>query len=221
MSRTIVLIMLLSWGILLNGQEKSANDYKKEAAEAYQVKDFQKGLEAFENAIRITESEGNLDTTLYYNAGICAYKTEDFSKASAYFARSVELGYKTCNALLFRANSLKKTEQYEEMESVCNEGISSCSNNKEKFNDILFGYYMKAGLDIFNNGARIQSAATGFQQSDAAKYDSEMERAKKEFSASLPYLQKAQNIDPSDANVLKALKSAYEILGMTDKAGSR
>lgn len=218
MKNLLLLAILLLGVTLLNAQDKSAKDYKIEAADAYGAKDYQTGLSSFEQAIKMYEADGKTDTTLYYNAAVCAYKVKDYEKSISYFDQAITLAYKSCKSYLYKANALKKLENYEEMEAVCNLGASKCPKYKNKYDEILFNYYLKAGLGIFNNAAKMQSDASELAQTDQKKYDAEMENVKDEFNRSLPLLEKAYDIKPDDENCNKALRQAYEILDMKAKA---
>jgi tetratricopeptide (TPR) repeat protein len=206
--------------VLLNAQEKSAKDYKIEAADAYKAKDFKKGLSSFEKAIALYEADGKTDTTLYFNAGICAMKIEDYQKSVTFFDRSVSLDYKSCKSLLYKATALKKLERYAEMEEVCNIGLKDCKEDSNDFNDLLFQYYLASGLDIFNAAAKKQAEITPLAKTDAEKYKAEMEKVKADFTNSLPMLEKANKIYPTNEDCKKALKQAYELLEMKDKAAA-
>ncbi|MCD4735428.1 MAG: tetratricopeptide repeat protein, partial [Bacteroidales bacterium] len=183
-----VLLGVLTFVLVINfvvAQDKTAKDFKIEAAEAYNAKEYAKGLDAFEQSIRLYEANGATDTTLYFNAGVCAYKIKDYDKAVSHFSRSIDLQYKTCNSMLFKSNSLKKLEKYKKMEELCNKGINSCPKSKDKFSDILFNHYRKQGLAIYNGAAQIQSKAAPYIESDKARYDAEMGKAKIEFQRAL------------------------------------
>jgi len=220
--KKLLLISILMLGVtaLFAQEEKTARDYKVEGADAYGAKDYAKGLSSFEKAIELYEAEGKIDTSLYYNAAICAIKVDDYEKSVKYFDRSVELDYKPCKARLYKANALLKMEDGDKIEQACNEGLEKCPKYKKKFNEILFTNYMKQGLDIFNGAAKMQADVTPLATSNPDKYKEEMVKVKAEFNKSLPYLEKAHNIDPADANAKKALKQAYEILEMKDKAAA-
>ncbi len=218
MKRLLFAVILIFGVGSLYAQDKSARDYKIEAAEAYKAKDYQKGLDSFEKSIQLYEAEGKIDTTLYYNAAICAIKVQDYEKAANYFTRSMELDYKTCKAQLYKANALKKLDRNDEMEALCLDGVQNCPRYKSRFNELLFQHYLVAGLDIFNNAAKMQADITPLATSDPDKYKVEMEKVKAEFNRSLPLLEKAYELDPNDENVKKALKQAYEILDMQAKA---
>lgn len=219
--KKILLAIVFVAGIgALYAQDKSAKDYKVEAADAYKAKDYQTGLNSFEKAIQLYEADGKTDTTLYYNAAICAIKVKNYDKSVSYFDRSIELGYKACKSKLYRANALKGKGDMDAMETAANEGITSCPKYKGKFNDLLFAHYLKSGLDIFNDAAMKQSEITPLAQSDPDAYTAGMETVKAEFNRSLPMLEKAHSIDPADENCKKALKQAYELLDMQAKAAA-
>lgn len=213
MKRTLAVIL----GIILIGgnlfaQDKTARDYKIEGAEAYSAKDYAKALEAFENAIALYEKSGEIDTALYFNAGVCAYKVDNYEKAESLFETSVNLVYKPCKAMLFRTNSLRKLERYDEMEKVADKGVASCPKSADKFNDILFGYYMKEGLELYNDAAKVQADAVTYIESDNEKYKQKMARAKEGYQQAMPYLKKANNLDPANQSVSKAMQAAKQML---------
>jgi hypothetical protein len=218
----ITILLLLATGItfLTYAQEKTAKEYKIEGKNAADAKDFEKGYSSFVQAIKLYEANGKTDTTLYFNAGYCALKTSKYEESLPYFSRSIELGYKSCNAMLYKANALKELKRNTELEQVCTQGKSSCKENSDKFNELLFAYYLKSGLDIFNNAAKMQADITPLAKTDAEKYKSEMVKVKAEFTKSLPMLEKAHSLIPADENCKKALRQAYELLEMKDKAAA-
>lgn len=212
MKRVLLSIVLVLSVVLLNAQDKSAKDYKIEGADAYKAKDYQTGLNSFEQAIKLYEADGKTDTSLYFNAAICALKVKDYDKSISFFDRSIELDYKSCKSQYYKATVLKKRKDYATMETVCNDGIEKCSNYKDKMNDLLFQYYLKSGLDIFNGAAKMQADITPLASSEPDKYKAEMENVKAEFGKSLPMLEKAQAISPDDENCNKAIAQAKEIM---------
>ncbi len=214
-----ILLFPVIFGVAFaSAQEKSAKDYKIEGASAYEAKNYQKGLDSFEKAIKLYEAEQKVDTSLYYNAAVCAVKVENWDKAVGYFDQSIALDYKPCRSLLYKADVLKKQNKGDELEEICTSAPTKCPQYKNKFNKILFQYNLVAGLEIFNSAAKQQAAVTPLATSEPDKYKSEMEKVKAEFTKSLPYLEKAHKLDATDQNCVKALKQAYEVLDMKDKA---
>jgi tetratricopeptide (TPR) repeat protein len=221
MKKLFLLTCIFLGGVLLvNAQDKTAKEYKIEGAEAYKAKDFKKGLSSFEQAISLYEADGKTDTTLYFNAGICALKLEDYEKSIKMFDRSIGFEYKTCKSMLYKATSLKMLKRYTEMEEICTAGVTSCSENATDFNDLLFQYYLSSGLDIYNAAAKKQAEVTPLAKTDAEKYKAEMVKVKADMTNSLPMLEKANKINPANEDCKKALKQAYELLEMKDKAAA-
>lgn len=218
MKSLLISIILISSATFLFAQDKTGNDFKKEAGDFYKAEDFANALTAFESALNLFKAEGKIDTTSTYNAGVCAYKTKNYQKALTYFDESLKLGYKLCTAYLFKANSLNKLEKFAEMEAIVNEGSAKCPDTKDKLNDILFGYYKKTGLTAYNNASKIQSGAAQLAKTNPDKSKAEVEKAKKEYTKALPTLEKAYSLDPGNADVKTALKATYEVLEMKDKA---
>ncbi|MFU8842233.1 MAG: hypothetical protein ACNA7V_00340 [Bacteroidales bacterium] len=215
----LIFVVLLSFGVV-QAQDKSARDFKIEGADAYKEKDYKKALYSFEKAIGLYEADGIIDTTLYYNVGLCAIRLEDHEKSVTYFNRSMDLGYRICQAQLYVANSLRRLDRNEEMKSLAQDGVKKCPDLAGKFNELLFQYYLVSGLEIFNNAAKMQADITPFASTDPDRYLAEMETVKSEFTRSLPLLESAYELDPNDENCKKALRQAYEILDMPSKAAA-
>ena len=135
MKRFLFVITLSIIATSIFAQDKSAKEYKVEAAEAYKAKDYAKGLSSFEKAIQLYEADGKTDTTLYYNAAICALKQKEYDKSIGYFDRSVELGYKACKSNLYKATALKSLGKTDEMVALSEAGIEDCPKYKKKFNN--------------------------------------------------------------------------------------
>jgi hypothetical protein len=216
----LLTLVFLGGIVLLNAQTKTAKEYKIEGADAYKAKDYKKGLSSFEQAIALYEAEGKTDTTLYFNAGVCALKIEDYGKSIKLFDRSIGFKYKECKSMLYKASALKKLGRNSEMETICNSGVANCPENTAEFNDLLFQYYLSSGLDVFNAAAKKQAEITPFAKTDAEKYKAEMVKVKADFNSSLPMLEKANKINPTNEDCKKALKQAYELLEMKDKAAA-
>ncbi|TKG94342.1 tetratricopeptide repeat protein [Puteibacter caeruleilacunae] len=75
------------------------NDFTNMAIEAFNEKDFEKALVAFESILSIEElpvfQEDNAaaDTVIIYNAGLSAYNAKNWDKAVKYYTKAAELGY--------------------------------------------------------------------------------------------------------------------------------
>jgi tetratricopeptide (TPR) repeat protein len=220
MKKLLVIFVVVFSYTWAQSQDKSARDYKIEGADAYKERDFSRAISAFEKAIALYEAEGKVDTSLYYNVGLCAIRLEDHEKSVSFFNRSIELGYRECQAQLYVANSLRRLDRNEEMKTIAQDGVKKCSDLAGRFNELLFQYYLVSGLEIFNNAAKMQADITPYASTDPDRYTSEMEKVKEEFRRSLPLLESAYELDPKDENCRKALRQAYELLDMPSKAAA-
>jgi len=220
MKKLLIAFILLFGVSSMYAQDKSAKDYKIEGADAYKAKNYQAGFDAFEKSIQLYEADGKTDTTLYYNAAICAYKVKNYENAISYFNHSIELGYKTCKAELYKANAQKKLGNSDDMIATCESSKAKCPKYASKFDDLLFQHYLKSGLEIFNGASKMQADATPLAQSNAEQYKAEMVKVKAKFGESIPLLEKAHSIKADDKNCTMALKQVYELLDMKAKAAA-
>lgn len=211
MKKLFLIVTVSIFTLVAFGQDKTAKDYKVEGKEAYDAKDYASALSAFEKAIQLYEESGSPDTTLYYNAGICAIKVKDYSKSRDFFVKSQELDYKKCKAQYYEAVSLKALENNEEMVTISEEGYENCIKEKSKFSKLLFGYYQKEGLSIYNTASTMLNSANQYNPSNLDKYKSEMVKVKAEFSKALPLLEKAKSYK-NDETVNTAIEQAKTVI---------
>lgn len=221
MRNLFIALILLAGFSSVYAQDKSAKDFKIEGADAYKAKDYQKGLDAFEKSIQLYEADGKIDTSLYFNAAICAFKVENFEKAISFFNRSSELGYKGCKSELYKANAQGKLEKNDDMVATCENAIPKCPKYKTEFSDMIFQHYLKSGLEIFNGAAKMQADATPMAQSDPDVYKAEMEKVGEKFKESLPFLEKAHAIKADDETCNGAISQVNEFVEMQAKAGAK
>ena len=74
------------------------------------------------------------------------------------------------------------------------------------------------GALYFNKGVNLTNDANALPLSAKDKYKKLTEEADKAFTASVPYLEKAMEINPTDKNTLISLKQLYLNMGQTEKA---
>lgn len=82
---------------------------------------------------------------------------------------------------------------------------------KPDFFDALFNI----GALYYNKAVKINEAANSIK--DNAKYQKEAARADEYFKTSLPYLEKALEVNPKDKATMQSLKAVYARLEMQDK----
>jgi tetratricopeptide (TPR) repeat protein len=81
--------------------------------------------------------------------------------------------------------------------------------------DDYFDALYNLGALYFNKGVRINEAANSIK--DNAKYKAEVAKADQYFKLSLPYLEKAHEVNRKDKNTMLSLKQLYVMLEQTDK----
>ncbi|NHN24263.1 hypothetical protein FIA58_001110 [Flavobacterium jejuense] len=91
--------------------------------------------------------------------------------------------------------------------------------NDSELIDAEFQLYFTLGYDYLKDDSKLVDEINA-SVADKAKYDQLMEKRKKLFKSSLPYLEKAYQLKATDGNTKILLRSAYEILDMKDKAAT-
>jgi len=80
-----------------------------------------------------------------------------------------------------------------------------------------FTPYYNLSVIFYNRGVEVVNTANQLPTNETAKYDAAMEKAKEHFRLSLPYIEKAYSIEPTEMAILESLKTVYYRLQMTDK----
>lgn len=216
--KKLVVIAVLIFGISsLYAQDKTAADFRKEGKDAYRSKDYKTAFIAFQNAIEANEKEGTVDTSLFYNTGYCAYKSKKYSKASTYFMKSIDLGYKKEKSYIFAANSFKKGKDYEALDATLEKALSQYPESSKLLKIQANRLFIK-GLGHYNKASELIQVAAQLVESDPKKFEKKKDAAKAEYKAALPFLEQAYKIKPTMKNLPEALVGVYEGLGMKDKA---
>ena len=205
-----LLVLLVGFGVI-NAQEKSARDFKVEGAAAYKSKDYTTALNAFEQAIKLYETDNDADTSLYFNAGYCAYKTKDFEKANNYMNTSIKLNYKVCKAKLLMTSILKKQKKTSEMLAMAEEGAKTCPKNSAKFNKIIAGHHKKVALKAYNKASKKLKKVNALAKSNPAKFKSEMKKVQKMFKTALALLKKAKTYKAEQA-IIDAIAQSEKVI---------
>ncbi len=78
-----------------------------------------------------------------------------------------------------------------------------------KINPQYFDAYYNIGALYFNKGAKLVEEANKLPAREIEKYDALMAKANVEFKNSLPFMIKANEVNPTDKNTLEALKNIY------------
>ncbi len=102
---------------------------------------------------------------------------------------------------------------YDKLDSL-ESGVASYKKALE-LDTNYFDAYFNLGVIFYNHGVEIQKKAN--DEPDNKKYEEGKKNADGEFIKSIPYLEKAHQINPKDKQTLDNLKSVYYRLKMNDK----
>ena len=197
--------------IVANANVGKAHDYK---ARSYgKLKDYANAVASYEAAISATDGDTKV---LVYNAAIAAYKGKDYDKAIAWFAQSVENGYKGATAQYYKAVVLKKQKKNDEYKAALEAGAEMFPGDK-KICPALSKVYVGEGNTLYKKGAAILSAANekvnaGTLKTDEAAYTVEVDKAKVEFNAAVVILDKAKAADATNANAQTLIDACKAVL---------
>jgi len=81
-----------------------------------------------------------------------------------------------------------------------------------------FDAYYNLGALYYNKAAKVLELAINIPLKEQAKYEAEQGKAKNLFKTSLPYFEKAYNLNKKDVNTMQTLSIIYTKLKMEDKA---
>jgi len=260
-------------------------DLTNYAIQTFEKNDFPVALECFEKFLEISKLSFMkpkpdmevVDTAIIYNAGLAAFKAENWDKAIKYFSRSIENDYNgaACYHFIYQSyqakgdtlsslNSLKKGfEAYPNSETLLVELINFYIS-KDKADDALnyidlaikenpknasywtakgsmyerigqpenaidwykkalqvdssqFTPYYNLSVIYFNRGVEAINLASQIPPSQNEKYEAEMQKANEHFRMSLPYIEKAYELDSTEIAIMESLKTIYYRLQMNDK----
>ncbi len=86
-----------------------------------------------------------------------------------------------------------------------------------KVNPKFFEAYYNIGAIYVNKAAKIQKEANDLPLSESKKYEALEKKANANLQKSIPWLEKALELNPNDQATIKGLKEAYARLKMNDK----
>jgi tetratricopeptide (TPR) repeat protein len=97
------------------------------------------------------------------------------------------------------------------------EKAESAYKNALALNPDYFEANYNIGALYVNKAADIQTKANDLPLDAIEEYDAEKAKADEMLKASIPYLEKALDLQPGDVNAMVSLKEIYTRLGMTEK----
>ena len=76
-------------------------------------------------------------------------------------------------------------------------------------NPTYFDAYYNIGALYFNKGAKIIEEANKIPPRELDRYDAKIAEANVEYKNALPYMLKAEEVNPTDKNTIEAIKNIY------------
>lgn len=188
-----------------------SHEYK---ALIYSNKDqFDEAVKSFEKSIETAEEP---DESMYYKAGIAAYRGDLLDKAVEYFGKSVKSGYNPETALYYKAVALNKLGKDDEYLATLKEGAEKFPKD-DKITSTLAKIYVSEGNELYKKGAAILTAANEKVSAGTIKttddaYKTELSKAQDVFKEAIVVLEKAKELDASNANIKKLMDACQSVL---------
>ena len=204
-------IAYLDKAIAANANAASAWEFKGNSYA--KMKKYNEAVDAYLKAIDAgAENKGSI----YYNAGIVAYKGGMYEKAADLFGQAVEENYNGDTATFYKAVSLKKLDKDDEYKETLLEGVQKFPDNK-KLKSSLANVYVSEGNELYKKGVAIINAANakvkaGTLKTTDAGYNAEIDKSKVQFKDALSVLEKAIAVDASNANAKKLIEACKSVL---------
>lgn len=204
-----ILLMAAFMPFAAMAQEKTADEFKNEGNEFVRNKNYKAALASFEQAIELWGD--SVDQATVYNAADCARRTKQFDTAIKYYQKSVELNYKADFSTYYIADILGDQGKDEEMEAVLVDGFAKYKTGKAAgvIKKSLARYYVKKGAAIYNEGNNILGTSATAKPEE---YASITAKAKEKFTEAKPWIEKALEVDATNANAQKVMEGLNEQL---------
>ncbi len=243
---------------------------------AYEAGEYQTAMLGFGGSTIYSEIIGIVDSNAYFNAGLCAYKVEDWENTEEFFEKCVDINHRIDASSSYLTDAYTNQKKYEEGEKTFTALLEKNPGNKDVMIALINVYLPQGKKDeaekvltnaisldpenkelhyvvgtIYEGQERYDDAAKAYQKvleldpnytdallglgavyfNKAADYynklnalapgdpkEAEYKAAMNEnFKKALPYLEKADEINPDNMSILSSLKQVYYKLEMTDK----
>ncbi len=182
---------------LFNLRDYFIND----GVEAFKKKDFGKALHNFEYAVKVGEMpvfKEQVDTAIYYNAGIAAQNVKKWDKAAKYYKKAAKYNYEGARTYALMKNAYMKAGDTTKAVEAMKEGFNKFPSNQLMVQNLI-NYYLltakepKKALKYLNKAIEEHPEKPQFYAAKGQIYDEtgDLEKAKK-------FYKKALEIDPKN-----------------------
>ena len=172
--------------------------YKKEGDTAQALETIQQGRVLFPEDFNLLIAETNIYLT-----------TNQKEKAQADLERAIDID-KTNPTIFFAVGTIY--DQLGDFDKA-KRAYTSALELKPDYFDANYNL----GALYVNKAAEIQTKANDLPLNETEKYNAEKAKADSLLNSSIPYLEKALELQPGDVNAMVSLKEIYTRLGMTDR----
>lgn len=125
------------------------NDFINLGVVKFNEKDYPAALEAFEYSLKVGEQAifgGAIDTSIVYNAGLAAYNSQNWEKASEYFIRTMDMNYGGATVLRLQKEVLLAQGDSASAEKLLQQGIVKFGEDETVMVELI-NYYLTSGND--------------------------------------------------------------------------
>ena len=191
---------------------------KDKAKDALDAKEYDKALELYKDAMTDFPDDASIVEQAgirFYNAGITSYKSKDYLNAIKCLTLA-EKEFKYEKAIKSKNAVLKKYAEDLVAEGITSaEEVNVSTENKELLVKSMSNVYFSQGYALYQSGSAIITTANekvsgGSMTTADDAYKAEVEKGKKDFKAAIPLLEKATELDPSNANAKKVLDACQK-----------
>ena len=116
-----------------------SKDYIKQAMDQFDNRKYSESLVSFEQVLKIEsldflkQNTNYEDTVVIYNAGLAAFKAQNWNSAISYFSKSAKLGYNGAKSYQLLSESYRKINDISGYNNAVNECIKRYPDSKNLF----------------------------------------------------------------------------------------
>lgn len=216
MKKMILFAVLALAVVAVQAQQDSAKFYTNQGNLAVNEARFADAVSSYDKAFVHHATAGTVDTALYFNYGIAAFKGNMFEKAGDAFSKCIELKYKAETAHTYAVNSYFKASKEGTLSDAAKyekslDAALAADPASDKFKKLKSQLVIDRAVAFEKEGAdkyRAAGAETDFQKADqlTAEYIAAYDKA---IAAYLQVLE----LDPANAAPKDAVKRIGQKLG--------
>lgn len=183
------------------------------------------------------------EETYYYIKGSVLQKLKKYEEAIGFYKKACEIKSDYFDAIISIANIYLELKKYDEAINFYkkafeikpdrfdviysagaiyhqlerNDESISCYKKAYEIKPDYFDAIYNIGVIYLNNGVDISTQANDLPISKQKEYDASIKKANAEFKESLPYFERAHELNPKDISTMEALKQLYFRFHESDK----